>query len=451
MASVRGSVRGVRRRDVLRSAGTGVLAGSVTGLAVGCGGAADPATQPGAVTAPPVELRVQSRQAGSGVSEVEYWEKVVGRFNERQRRARATFEAFPPDKGPVVLAVSGTLGDIVRLGGFGGQFPEMAVKGFLKDTAPLIQRDRYDLKQFHPASIETLKLRGKQFGLPHVSHPGFSGHYVNLDALAQAGVPEPNDATWTLTQLEDLARRLATSGRTGNDNKWVMWAPTQLQHVIVAARAYGGEVISKDGKRSLIAEPASVEALQWIADLLHRHRLAPPPGTLQGSAVNNFMQGNVAIAWWNMFIMGTLAQQAQGVRWKVLLAPKGPKERGIFMTTDPAAQHAGSAQPDQAFELLKHVLSKESNFAWFDMTGNPGGRVDFWTDKRVTDDPATTVFGRAIAESQPLHHVDNGTGDEHNRVVTQELNAIWSGKAGVRDAADAARRAAQEVMDRPSG
>ena len=34
---------------------------------------------------------------------------------------------------------------------------------------------------------------------------------------------------------------------------------------------------------------------------------------------------------------------------------------------------------------------------------------------------------------------------------TQALNAIWSGRSSVRDAVDAARRTAQEIMDRRSG
>lgn len=439
------SVLGVTRRAWV--AGAGALSIGVVGAAC----APSPQRQEAAPSAQPVELLVQSRRAGSGISEVEYWEKVVARFNERQRKSRAKFEAFPPDKGPVVLAVAGALGDVVRLGGWGGQYPEMAVRGFLKDVGPYIQRDRFDLKQFYAASIETLKLRNKQFGLPHVAHPGFSGQYVNLDALAQAGIPEPNDASWTLTDLENLGKRLATSGRSADSGRWVAWPPTQLQHVLVAARAFGGELISRDGKRSLVAEPAAVEGIQYIADLIAKHRLAPPPGTLQGAAVNNFIQGNVAITWWNMFITRTLEQQGQGLRWKVLLAPKGPKGRGIFMTTDPAAVGSGSKSPDQSFEMLKHVLSKESNFDWYDMTGNPGGRVDFWNDRRITDEPAGKVFARAIAESAPLNHVDNGLGDEHNQVVTQALNAIWSGKASVKDAAEAARRAAQEIMDRQVG
>jgi multiple sugar transport system substrate-binding protein len=436
---------GVTRRAWL--AGTGALSMGVLGAAC----VPSQKSQESAPSAAVVELLVQSRRAGSGVSEVEYWEKIGGRFNESQQKARAKFEAFPPDKGPVVLAVSGALGDIVRLGGWGGQYPEMAVKGFLKDVAPYIQRDRYDLKQFYAASIDTLKFRNKQFGMPHVAHPGFSGQYVNLDALAQAGIAEPNDANWTLADLENLGKRLATSGRSSDSGRWVAWPPTQLQHVLVAARAFGGDMLSRDGKRSLIAEPAAIEAVQYVADQIVKHRLAPPPGTLQGAAVNNFIQGNTAVTWWNMFITRTLEQQGQGLRWKVLLAPKGPKGRGIFMTTDPAAAGSESKHPDQAFELLKHILSKESNFEWYDMTGNPGGRVDFWNDRRIMDDPASKVFARAIAESTPLNHVDNGMGDEHNRVVDQALGAVWSGKASVKDATETARRAAQEVMDRQVG
>jgi len=222
----------------------------------------------------------------------------------------------------------------------------------------------------------------------------------------------------------------------------------------VAARAHGGELISRDGKKSLVGEPDTVTGIQYVADTIVKNRLAAPPGTLQGAAVNNLMQGNVAVVWWNMFIIGTLKQQAQGLRWKAFLAPKGPKGRGIFMTTDTVtlgSGEGGGKAPDQAFEFAKHAITKESNLDWYEMTGNPGGRVDFWEDKRVTDDPASKVFARAIAESTPLNHVDNGRGDEHNQALDKTLAPIWSGAATVKDATDAARRAAQEIMDRPVG
>ena len=324
-----------------------------------CGAARQPAqTQPAAPSVQVAALLVQSRRAGSGVSEVEYWEKIVARFNERQRHARATFEAFPPDKGPQVLAVAGSLGDVVRLGGWGGEFPGLAVRSYLLDLGPHVQRDRYDLKQLYPASIETLKLRGKQFGLPHVAHPGFAAHYLNLDALAQAGIPEPNDTTWTYNDLDTLLKRLASAGRN-DGSTWAAWAPTQLQHLLVAARGHGGELISRDGKKSLVAEPDTQAGIQAAADMIAKNRLAAPPGALQGAAVNNLIQGTIATAWWNMFIIGTLKQQAQGLRWKVFLAPRGPKGRGLFMTTDPITLGAGSKAPDQAFEFAKHAITRE--------------------------------------------------------------------------------------------
>ena len=108
------------RRRVLGTLATG----TATLLVTACGAAGQPGeTQQAGPSGAVAELLVQSRRAGSGVSEVEYWEKIVTRFNEKQRKARAKFEAFPPDKGPQVLAVAGSLGDVVRGGGWGGEFP----------------------------------------------------------------------------------------------------------------------------------------------------------------------------------------------------------------------------------------------------------------------------------------------------------------------------------------
>jgi hypothetical protein len=61
------------------------------------------------------------------------------------------------------------------------------------------------------------------------------------------------------------------------------------------------------------------------------------------------------------------------------------------------------------------------------------------------------VFARAVAESTPLNHVDNGLGTEHNQALDKALAPLWTGVATVKEATDAARRAAQEIMDRPVG
>lgn len=398
---------------------------------------------PPAPAAPAVTLRLHGGSAGA---EGDYWPQVVERFNARGGRFQAAFEPWAPDTGPVVLSVAGTLGDVLRVTAF-GDFSQVAVKGVLKDVGPLVAREKYDLSKFYPAAVETLRFRNTLFGLPHIAHPGFCGIFVNRDVLRQAGIPEPDDSTWTLDAFRELGRQLSAAGR-GSPGAWGLWPPTAVQHVLVAARAYGGDTLSRDGKRALLAEPAGAQGVQLLADLIHKDRVVPAPGTLPGRDLDALLAGQVAMLWTNFGIINALTKQAQGVQWRTLLAPKGPQGRGFFMGVDAASMSAASKYPDGAFELVKHVVSREISLGWFDVGFAPGGRPDTWNDPKVTADPAFKVFARAMAEAGPLRLPDNGLITDFNAALTRELTPVWTGQIGARDGAEAARRAGQDVLDR---
>ena len=59
----------------------------------------------------------------------------------------------------------------------------------------------------------------------------------------------------------------------------------------------GGQVASDDGQKLLLNQPAAVEALQQIQDLIYRCQVAPTPSTLQSMPSSSFMlkTGKVAM------------------------------------------------------------------------------------------------------------------------------------------------------------
>lgn len=432
---------GASRRATLRAAATGV--GAALLAACGVPGSGSDAPAP---SAEPVTVRLHSLPSGA---EGAYWPRVVESFNARGTRVRAAFEPWSPGSGAVAMGVAGTLGDVMRLVGFGGDYSEMAVKGFVREVESLVQRDRYNLRQFYPASVDTLRFRDKLYGLPHIAHPGFCGHFTNLDLLGQAGVPVPDETTWTFSSLVDVGKRVHATLRSGGaEDKWGMWAPTNLQHVMVAARAYGGDTLSRDGKRSLITEPAAVEGIEFIADLTHRHLVAPTPTGLAGNAVNHFISGNVGLLWWNVGAFPPLASQTQGLRWRLLLGPKASRSRGFFLGVDSVSMSATSKHPAEAFEFMKHAVTKEVSVGWLEHGFPPGARPDSWNDPKVTADAGYRVLARAMDESAPLNLPHNGLLREYNAALTAALNDVWSGKVNARTGAEAARRAGQEVLDR---
>lgn len=454
------------RRALLRRA----MATGAAGLAVACGGDASPAAAPTAAkpaptTAPapvpataaaPVptkaataaEVRLHGSTTGA---EGDYWPKVVTSFNAKGGRTKVTFEAWPPDQNNVpaaiTLAAAGSLGDVMRLV-VTSNYSQMAARGHLADLGPLVAREKLDLAAFYPAATETLRFRGKAFGLPHIAHPGFCGLFVNLDTWAQAGLPEPDEASWTFASLQESLRQVQSRRA---DGQWAIFPPTLIQHLTVAARAFGGNVIDKDGKRSMIASAEAATGIEWLSNLILRDRVAPAPGTLQGGDQQNFAGGQVAAAWTNFGVINGLRKQAQGLRWKVFMGPRGSAGRGFFTGVDSASQNAASKVPDAAFEVVQHVVSKEVSLGWFDHGFAPGARIDTWTDPKVAADDAFKVFAKAFTEASPFYLPDNGLIVDYNAALNKELGAMWKGEVPVRDALENARRAGQEVLDRTGG
>ncbi len=428
---------GWSRRRALAALG-GAAAG---GVLAACGGAAQ-TEGPGAATAGPVALTVFG--AAGGVKNRFFPEQVTG-FNAKQSRITASFSPWPPGQTPMTLGAAGSLPDTMDLVA-SGIFAPSAAKGFCRDLGPLMSQAKVDLKPFYPAALDSMKFRAKQYALPYIAHPGYSTYYANLDLLQQAGVREPDDTTWTWAQAQAMARQLSAAGR-GVGDVWGMAPPTEVLHVTVAARAFGGNVLDKDGKRSIIAETAAAQGVQWIADLLARDRGAPLPGVLTGSQPQSLVGGQVAMVWFNLAVIDPLRQQSQGMRWRAYLAPKGPQSRGLFLGVDGIGISSDSKQPDAAFELAKHFASKEAAMAMLDLGHVPGARQDTWNEPKVTNDPALKVLSRAMAEAAPLIYPANGLTTEYNQALAKELANIWSGKVSVKDGLEATRRAGQEVLD----
>jgi multiple sugar transport system substrate-binding protein len=69
--------------------------------------------------------------------------------------------------------------------------------------------------------------------------------------------------------------------------------------------AWGGELISPDYKRTLLDQPVAIEAMQFMIDLTHRHRVAPPINAANALPAGvNRNNGNLAIGYTSSPIRG---------------------------------------------------------------------------------------------------------------------------------------------------
>ena len=109
---------------------------------------------------------------------------------------------------------------------------------------------------------------GNIYGLPKDIGP-FALAY-NKDLFEEAGIPEPDpDVPWTWEEFVENAK-LLTSGE-GNDKVYGS-APYSLES---AVWSNGADWLDEDKTQVTVTDPAFVEAVQWVADLILVHGVVP--------------------------------------------------------------------------------------------------------------------------------------------------------------------------------
>jgi hypothetical protein len=136
-----------------------------------------------------------------------------------------------------------------------------------------------------------------------------------LDQLAEHRV-EPDDR-WTLDTL--AAADVLTSraeGRFGFGTQW-----TTYQNLTAAIRCWGGELISLDGKQSMVDRPEALQAMQWHWELWHRRQ------TMLPKSIGPADFGASAIAMGGQMLAGACSNVKNavkdGFRWSMVMMPNG--------------------------------------------------------------------------------------------------------------------------------
>ena len=123
-------------------------------------------------------------------------------------------------------------------------------------------------REFFPTVLNQYRRDGALYALPVDAAPLML--FYDEKFFANQGVPMP-DANWDWDELVRNAAKLTTAKQDGNVARWglvahasgVSWALWQNEATLVDA----------DTQQCRLPEPVAVEALQFVHDLLHKHRL----------------------------------------------------------------------------------------------------------------------------------------------------------------------------------
>jgi multiple sugar transport system substrate-binding protein len=175
---------------------------------------------------------------------------------------------------------------------------EWGEKGQLEDVAPLYKAKGIDVDAAFLPQYMFKNARGNVWGI--MAYPAIIFTYYNKTLFRNAGVAfPPSNAKnpWTWDEFVAAAKKLTkdASGKTPNDAgfnydsvvQWGTIAPTWWNPNLSFLYNAGASIASKDGKRLEISSTAGIKAMQGIADLALKDKVAPTVALAAGNAFSS--------------------------------------------------------------------------------------------------------------------------------------------------------------------
>jgi multiple sugar transport system substrate-binding protein len=287
-----------------------------------------------------------------GAERLKQWqEKVVDAFNAKNTGVEASLLPAQADYDAKLLtmAAGGTAPDVFRLSMYVAI--DYIAKGFTLDLDPYLQRDGAKIEDFCLPPHTQAKYKGKWMAVPH----GALGHFViwyNRDLFKQVGVDFPKN-DWTWEQMVETAKAL-TKGDVFGVNLGVSTYPPPYTFLW----SNGGEEIAEDGKTWGGDRPESVDAIQQIADLRHKHKVSPLPGNIPQGLGDVWLSGKVAMNYTGAWYEAT-ARQAK-FDFAFVLPPKMKGGQVGFTEHNATAGHNKGKNPDAEWTFLKYIIGEEN-------------------------------------------------------------------------------------------
>ena len=388
------SHRPVSRRHLLRWTGAASFGAAAAPLLAACAGAP---TQSGGSTGS------GGKAAGKRTLTV-YWNaghayaaynKVVSTF-ERDHDVTVNLQKYQwPDLRTRLLSdfASGTVPDLVEEPG--GWVQEFALTGDVRPLQEYVDRDGAQMgfpDDWQPGTVDRNSYKGKVYGVQ--LHLTCMLLLFNKEMLAAAKVDPPT--TWA--ELLTTAKALTSGGVHGialNQDPGYGW-PFLLQNGV---RNY-----DPASKGLLVPNDAAVEALQFQADLVHKHKVSPvpPPGTDYSGPQKMLSAKRAAMIITGPWDLQPIADTSPDLDLGIAPALR-QKEQSTVQAGTSVFIPAKAKNPDLAWDLIKRLTTLDVERAATKESGMLMPRVS-WTEQQEVQEAA---HFKAFAAGFP-YAVDTG-------------------------------------------
>ena len=242
-----------------------------------------------------------------------------------------------------------------------GFFPAWAQSGYILDLRNYVETDLDEsiVDDWDPAQYEAMfDAAGHQFGVP--KYQGTLALYYNKEIFDRYKVPYP-DASWDqsdyLAAMKKLTRDTDGDGRT---DIWGSMIDIGWDRLQVHINSWGGHIVDPaDPTKCDIDSPESLAALEWVrARMWDDKVMATFTDVKNVGTAAAFAAGKLAMVEDGSWALKSILENAP-FPIGVAPIPAGPARRVTLSTTDGFGIYARTRHPQEAWELVKFLVSEE--------------------------------------------------------------------------------------------
>jgi len=375
-------------------------------------------------------------------------QQVVDEFNASQDRIEVELQLAAGNtlqhaEEIQVRTASGVAPDIFDV--HPAQFYQFMADGLFLDLTPALERDpAFNLSDFHPSVLESVKLNGKIFALPQRI-----SMYVllyNKDMVAAAGVPAPSaswsDAAWNWDAMRSAGRflRADTDGDGTMDRFGTAISTGVHQKFLPFIWQAGGRLFDPDYTQLTLDRPEGLEAIEYV-------RTGYEEGVFTTGGIAQLVNGQVAMT---VEIPPTMVQLRENAsfEWEVAALPMGPAGAATTMQPVPYGVAATTKHPEEALEFFKYLHSTEVGIRETVNGILLQPRRSVVTSEAFTSNPPPSnvqTFVQALEVARPAPALNLNYSQAVNR-INQALAPVWRGEADARAALEGVKDAVATLL-----
>ncbi len=358
--------------------------------------------------------------SGDGVERIN---KLVETYNSQSDKYEV--EALSvPDFQKIMAAISAGNGPDVT-DEFGSDIGKLASAGIMEPLDDYITKTNYDINDFIPASIESMKMDGKIYALP--CNVNFTALFYNKTLLKNAGYNEPPK---TLEEMYEMAVKTTTLNKDGSIDVCGFPDFPNAYYSDSFTAAAGGGWYTEDGKPTPADNEGNRTALKLNRDYREKYGVENVVKFSAGGKyldpTDPFLMGKQTFrldgAWMGKDIKETFKSD---VDYGVTFVPY-PKDHPELAgranaTSSMLFVTSNSKNKDGAFDFLSYFVGKEGQVKFTIDAGDFPSRLSMLTNEQFLKGYDTSFFTE-LAKSPNLVSIPCGPKNgEYNTLVSEQI------------------------------